>query len=93
MKKPNLKNLEVNKTKTKQIRSSMTRNKSVKITINIEAETLSKLKALAEESGVPYQRLLNRTLAEGLAAKSSSLESRISNVEKELKTIKKKIAA
>ncbi len=92
MKKLNLKNLETNKTKTNQIRSAMARSKSVKITINIEAETLAKLKTLAEESGVPYQRLLNRTLVEGLAAKSP-LESRILKMEKELKAIKKQIAA
>jgi predicted DNA binding CopG/RHH family protein len=92
MKKPNPKNLKLNKAKTDQIRSTMAQNKSVKITINIEAETLAKLKAMAEESGVPYQRLLNRTLSEGLTGKSP-LESRIKKMEKELKALKKQIAA
>jgi len=70
----------------------MAQNKSVKITINIEAETLAKLKAMADESGVPYQRLLNKTLIEGLAGKST-LESRVKQMEKEIKALKKQIAA
>jgi predicted DNA binding CopG/RHH family protein len=92
MKKPNLKNLKVNKKKTDEIRSAMIKNKSVKITINIETDTLLKLKTLAKETGVPYQRLLNKTLLVGLGEKSS-LESRVKQVERELKALKKKIAA
>jgi len=92
MKKPNLKNLKVHKAKTDQIRSAMAQNRSVKITINIEAETLARLKSMADESGVPYQRLLNKTLIEGLAGKST-LEARVKQMEKEIKALKKQIAA
>jgi len=92
MKKPNQKNLKINKAKTEQIRSAMAKSKSVKITLNIEADTLSKLKEMAEESGVPYQRLLNRTLSDGLAGETT-LESRIKRMEKEIENLKKQIAA
>ena len=91
MKKPRLKNLRINSAKTNLVRSAMAESKSVKITINIEGETLTKLKAMAKESGAPYQRILNRTLAEGLAGKST-VESRIERVEKELIALKKQFA-
>ena len=92
MRKPSLKSLKTNTTETSNIRKSMARQKSVKITININAETLSKLRAMADQSGIPYQRLINRTLTESLHGKSSS-ESRLERIEKELKDLKKKIAA
>ena len=92
MRKPKLKNLRIDGTETKRIRSGMARQKSIKITININAETLAKLRAIADESGVPYQRLINRTLSEGLTGKAAA-ESRLKHIEKELKAIKRKLAA
>ncbi len=92
MRKPSLKSLKIDLSETKNIRESMSRQKSVKITININAETLSKLRAMADKSGVPYQRLINRTLIESLHSKSSS-DSRLERLEKEIKVLKKKIAA
>ena len=92
MKKPALKNLKVDETETKNIRSAMARQKSIKITININADTLTKLKAIAEESGIPYQRLLNRTLNESLASRTTE-SSRLDRLEKELAALKRKIAA
>lgn len=70
----------------------MARQKSIKITINIDAETLTELRAMAEESGVPYQRLINRTLSESLTGKATA-ESRLKHIENELKAIKRKLAA
>lgn len=92
MRKPKLKDLEIDIAGTKQIRSAMANQKSVKITINIDATTLLRFKAMAEESGVPYQRLINKTLGESLVAESIA-QSRLEKIEKELKALKKKIAA
>ena len=92
MRKPSLKSLKIDLAETKNIRENMSRQKSVKITININAETLSKLRAMADKSGVPYQRLINRTLIESLHSKNSS-DSRLERLEKEIKVLKKKIAA
>lgn len=92
MRKPNLKNLKVDESETKQIRTAMAHQKSIKITININAETLEKLKQIADESGVPYQRLINRTLAESLATRTNP-NSRLDRIEKELAALKRKIAA
>lgn len=92
MRKPKLKNLEIDVAETKRIRSAMASQKSVKITINIDAATLSRFKAMADKSGVPYQRLINKTLGESLVAEAIA-QSRLERIEKELKALKKKIAA
>ena len=92
MRKPNLKNLKIDETETRRVRSTMARQKSIKITININANTLAKLKDIAANSGIPYQRLINRTLAESLAV-SITENSRLDKLEKELANLKRKIAA
>jgi hypothetical protein len=70
----------------------MAGGRSVKITINVDADSLSKLKVLAAESGVPYQRLLNRILKERLAT-TDTLASRLDRIERELARVKKTLAA
>ena len=92
MKKPKLKNLSVDSAETANIRDTMSRQKSVKITININADVLAKLRHIADKSGVPYQRLINRTLVDSLHSQKSN-ESRIDRIEKELRVIKRKLAA
>lgn len=92
MKKPKLSDLKYDVTETKRVRSAMRNPQSVKITINIDSESLVQLRDLAAQSGVPYQRLLNKLVREGLG-KSSSTESRLEKLEKELERLKKKLAA
>ncbi len=92
MKKPKIKDLKVDTAETKRIRSAMARQRTVKITINIDAETLAKVRTIAEESGVPYQRLINRALTESLAKRTRE-SSRLDRLEKELAALKRKIAA
>jgi predicted DNA binding CopG/RHH family protein len=92
MKKPSLKNLKVDKVETKRISAAMVRQKSIKITINIDAQTLIKLRTMADESGVPYQRLINKTLSESLSDRKAA-ESRLERIENEIRTLKRKLAA
>ena len=92
MKKPSIKDLKPDAAETRRVRSAMARQRTVKITININAETLAKMKAIADESGVPYQRLINRALTESLANRAAE-SSRLDRLEKELATLKRKIAA
>ena len=70
----------------------MAHHKSIKITININADTLEKLKAIAKESGVPYQRLINRTLTDSLATNTMA-SSRLDKMEKEIAALKRKMSA
>ena len=65
---------------------------NVKITINVDADSLAKLKALSAESGVPYQRLLNSILRDRLAT-AETVHSRLDRIEKELAWVKKTLAA
>ncbi len=92
MKKPKPDELRHDMTESMKIRAVMRRPQGVKITINIDSESLDQLRELAEQSGVPYQRLLNKILKEGLG-KSSATESRLGKLEKELERLKKKLAA
>lgn len=92
MKQPKMTNLRIDTAGTKKVRTAMQRARSVKITINIDADSLSALRATAERTGVPYQRLLNKILKEGLANQNLN-EDRLARMEKELARIKKKLAA
>jgi hypothetical protein len=47
---------------------------------------------MAAKSGVPYQKLLNQILKDGLV-KNQDLVSRLDRMEKELKKLKKLISA
>jgi predicted DNA binding CopG/RHH family protein len=92
MKQPKLKNLKINAAETKKIRAAQKNKKSVKITINIDAETLTKVRKISKETGVPYQRLINKLLSESLERKAKT-ESRLDRLEKELNKLKDKLAA
>jgi predicted DNA binding CopG/RHH family protein len=92
MKQPNYKNLKINKAGTEAMRQKAAHAKSIKITINVDHESLSKLKKMSESSGTPYQRLLNQILKAGLG-RETDLESRINHLEHEIKKLKDKLSA
>ena len=70
----------------------MAKKKSIKITINIDADSLLTLKGIARDTGVPYQRLLNRLLKQGLKTRET-IETRLNRLEQELKKMKRAFAA
>ncbi len=92
MKQPKLHDLVIDRRSTTEIRSKMKRARKIKITINVDEDSLALLRKMSSETGAPYQRLLNQILKEGLS-KRSEAESRLDRIEKELKRIKRKIAA
>ena len=92
MRKPSIRDMKVDIAGTRRLRAKMAGRGSVKITINVDADSLTKLKELSAESGVPYQRLLNGILKERLA-KADTLRSRLNRIEKELARVKKALAA
>ena len=92
MRKSSIRDLKVDTARTQRLRAEMAGHGSVKITINVDTDSLAKLKELSAESGVPYQRLLNRILKERLA-KADTLSSRLDRIEKELARVKKTLAA
>ena len=91
MKQPNLSDLRMDRAGARKIRVAA-RKGFVKITINIDRDSLSLLRVMAEETGVPYQRILNTFLRESLKGKETT-QSRIARLEHELKKVKRKLAA
>jgi len=92
VRKPSIRDMKVDTAGTRRLRAEMAGRGSVKITINVDADSLTKLKELSAESGVPYQRLLNGILKERLV-KVDTLHSRLDRIEKELARVKKTLAA
>ena len=92
MRKPGIKNLRVDPKETKRMQSALAGRNSVKITINVDSTSLAELRRLSAGSGIPYQRLLNQVLREGLAGRAKT-ESRLDRLERELKQVKKEVAA
>ena len=92
MKRRKSSSIKVDWAGTKKIRTEMAKQKSVKITINIDAKSLSALKSESERTGVPYQRLLNSLLKQRLTEQKAT-ESRLEKLERELERVKRKLAA
>ena len=92
MREPKLKSLKVDIAESAKVRRGLKKQKSVKITINLDAGSLEAVKREASSSGIPYQRLLNRLLKESLASNRAT-ESRIDRIERELREVKKRLVA
>lgn len=92
MKQPKTTSLRVDAAGTKKLRAAMKQARSIKITINIDADSLTSLRETAQRTGVPYQRLLNQILKEGLASQQVN-EDRLARIERELVRLKRKLAA
>ena len=92
MRKPRIGDVKVDVTGTRRLRAAMTGRRSVKITINLDADSLAKLKELSADSSVPYQRLLNQLLRERLA-QADPIHARVERLEKELARVKKHLVA
>lgn len=92
MKKINFKKLAYNQEMTDKIRQRARNTKKVKITFNLDADTLKSLKILAELNGGSYQKLMNKILTDAISNKSKQ-EDRLDYLEKEFEKIKKKLSA
>ena len=77
---------------TKKMRAEAAKTRKVKITINIDQDSLEALRDQAGKSGASYQKLLNQVLKEGLK-KRDSAEARLDRIERELEQLKRKRVA
>ncbi len=91
MRQPRLGDLRLDRAGTRKMRAAAKQD-SIKITINIDRDSLSLLRAMAAETGVPYQRLLNVLLKEGLKGRET-IQARVEHLEQELKKVKRRLAA
>lgn len=92
MKQPKLSDLKIDTKGTKAMRKMMAKAKKIKITINVDEDLLVELKHMAEETGTPYQSLLNRVLKDAVMTKKVE-GSRLDRLEREVERLKKKISA
>lgn len=88
MKEP--KKIKMSKKETQSIRSMAKKSKKVKITINMDIDSIESARKVSKQTGIPYQRVLNQLLKEALENRQEA-ESRMDRLEKELKQLKKKI--
>lgn len=92
MKQPKFNDLKFDISGTRNMRYHVQQAKKVKITINVDTDTLFAIRQLAAKSGIPYQTFMNRMLRETLTNKKNE-STRIDRLEKEITKIKKKMAA
>jgi len=92
MKQPKLSDLAVDRKGTNRMRIEAARAKKIKITINIDQDSLESLRTIAGKTGASYQKFLNQILKDGLKSKEEAA-SRLDRLEKELEKLKKRIAA
>ncbi len=92
MKRPNLNDLVIDRTGTRTTRKRLEKARTIKITIHIDQNSLVLLQKKSGQSHVPYQPLLDQVLIAGLSQKTQA-ESRLDRIEKELKKLKRRIAA
>ena len=96
MKQPKLSDLKIDTKGTKTVRKMMAKAKKIKITVNVDEDLLIELKNMAEETGTPYQSLLNRVLKDAVMSKKDAKRdegSRLDRLEREVEQLKKKISA
>lgn len=92
MKQPKLSDLKIDSKGTKVMRKMIAKAKKIKITVNVDEDLLVDLKHMAEETGTPYQSLLNRVLKDAILTKKDE-GSRLDRLEREVERLKKKISA
>ncbi len=92
MKQPRLSDLKIDTKGTKALRKMMTKAKKIKITVNVDEDLLTELRQMAEETGTPYQSLLNKVLKDAVLGKKAE-GSRLDRLEREVERLKKKISA
>ena len=90
MKQPKLSDLTIDVAGTRNLRSQLNKTKKFKITIHIDAVSLESMRKRGSQTSLPYQRILTQLLNENSNEKAAS---RLDRIEKELKKLKRQIAA
>lgn len=90
MKQPKLSDLKIDAAGTRNLRSELNKTKKIKITIHIDAVGSDSTREKGGRTALPYQRILTQLLTENSNEKAAS---RLDRIEKELKKLKRQIAA
>jgi hypothetical protein len=89
MKQPKLNNLVIDHKGTSIMRARLKKAKTIKITINIDQDSLAFLQKRSRQFHIPYLHLLNQALT----SQRTQATSRLDRIERELKKLKRRIAA
>jgi uncharacterized protein (DUF4415 family) len=89
MREPKIKNLKFNKEMTKKIKEAIKKDK-IEIIFKMDKDLMAKLKEISKEQGTKYQTVMNNILRQSLSSKNT-LKDRLTNLEKEVKKIKKMV--
>ena len=92
MKQPNLRHLRIDRVATRKVRAALSKKKRVTTTVHLDTDNLKAHKTLSRETGIPYQRLVNRLLTAS-ATREETTQSRLNRLEQELHKIKRRVAA
>jgi hypothetical protein len=92
MRQPKLNDLTIDAAGTRKLRSQLTKTKRIKITINIDEQSLTFLRKVSRQSAPPYLRLLNQVLKQRTTY-TGETRARLDRIERELKKLKRQIAA
>jgi len=90
MKQPKVNDLTIDRAGTRQLRAQLKKNKKIKITINVDAASLGSVRNIGGKTSLPYHGFLSQLLKEHLDEKAIS---RLNRIERELKKLKRRIAA
>jgi len=92
MKQPKLKDLVIDRAGTRKLRSQLDKTKRIKISINFDERSLTFLRKVSGRSALPYQQILSHVLKE-TTGDTGAAKSRLDRIERELKKLKRRIAA
>jgi CRISPR/Cas system CSM-associated protein Csm2 small subunit len=90
MKRPKLNDLTIDRAATRNLRAQLKKNKNIKITINVDAGTLASIRTRGGKTLFPYYQFLGQLLKKN---SDDTAISRLDRIERELKKIKRQIAA
>jgi hypothetical protein len=90
MKPPKLAALKIDRQGTKNLRTKLRKTKNIKITIHVDAGNLGSLSTMTARKLPAYYRLIGQLLKKKL---DDHAASRLDRVERELRKLKRQIAA
>ena len=92
MKEPRLRQLKIDRTGTKTIRTALRKTRQVTITVHLNPADLRAETSRSKTSDIPYQRLFYTLLTTNVR-QQAAIQSRLKQLEQELRKIKRHIAA
>ena len=92
MKQPKLNDLTIDHAGTRKLRAQMKKARNIRITINVDEQSLARVRKSSSQSAIPYQQILSQVLKEA-AIENGVASSRLDRIEREIEKLKRQVAA